>query len=63
MGYLIVEEIQGEFEITKGCVTRFAWDLARQLSERLVFQGEIVLNWEEYGSGYDHSYCLIFRVD
>ena len=23
-------------------------------------EGEVVVGWDEYGYGYDHSYCLIF---
>ena len=24
------------------------------------FDGETVIGWEEYGYGYNHSYCLVF---
>jgi DNA modification methylase len=41
-------------------VTTLAWDIAKEVSNVLHFKGEIVVNWDEYGSGYDHSYCLIF---
>lgn len=44
-----------------GEVTTLAWDIARAVSEVLVFQGEIVIEWEPtYGYGYDHSYALVF---
>ena len=42
-------------------VTPLAWDIARAISRVLTFQGEIVVAWDQYGFGYDHSYCLMFR--
>ncbi len=43
-------------------VTTLAWDIAREVSEVLAFQGEVVIAWENgYGYGYDHSYCLVFK--
>ena len=44
-----------------GRVTPLAWDIARAVSTVLRFQGEIVVEWDHYGFGYDHSYCLLFR--
>ncbi len=53
-----------------GGVTTLAWDVAKEISKVLHFEGEIVIKWENantetndgiYGYGYDHSYCLIFR--
>ena len=42
-------------------VTTLAWDVAASVSDVLDFEGEIVIAWEdEYGYGYDHSYCLVF---
>lgn len=41
-------------------VTRLAWDMAEAVSQVLKFEGEVVVCWDEYGYGYDHSYCLIF---
>jgi SAM-dependent methyltransferase len=48
--------------------TPLAWDLARALSRVMIFEGEVVICWEgpdtengNYGCGYDHSYCLVFR--
>jgi DNA modification methylase len=41
-------------------VTTLAWDIAREISNVLHFEGEVVVCWDSYGSGYDHSYCLIF---
>jgi len=41
-------------------VTPLAWDIARAVSRVLTFQGEIVVAWDQYGFGYDHSYCLLF---
>ena len=44
-----------------GSVTTLAWDIAKAVSEVLHFDGEIILNWQDdYGYGYDHSYCLVF---
>ncbi|MHA1218918.1 MAG: DNA methyltransferase [Candidatus Heimdallarchaeaceae archaeon] len=53
-----------------GEVTTLAWDVAKEISKVLHFEGEIVIKWENvnteandgiYGYGYDHSYCLVFR--
>jgi len=50
--------------------TTLAWDLARKVSKVYFFEGEIVIGWTSkgtckgsgnYGYGYDHSYCLVFR--
>lgn len=41
-------------------VTTLAWDIARAISRVLHFEGEIVVGWDKYGYGYDHSYCLVF---
>lgn len=41
-------------------VTPLAWDVAHAVSRVLTFEGEIVVCWDEYGFGYDHSYCLLF---
>jgi hypothetical protein len=44
-------------------VTTLAWDIARAVGEVLPFEREVVIAWEPtYGYGYDHSYCLVFRV-
>jgi len=42
-------------------ITMLAWDVARAVSNVLVFEGEVVIGWDSYGYGYDHSYCLVFR--
>ena len=51
-------------------VTTLAWDIAKKISEILVFEGELVVGWKSdtpqndngsYGYGYDHSYCLIYK--
>ena len=44
-------------------VTTLAWDLGIALAEELAFQGELVINWDRYGYGYEHSYCLLFGKD
>ena len=41
-------------------LTTLAWDVARAVSGVLRFEGERIICWDEYGYGYDHSYCLIF---
>ncbi len=43
-----------------GDVTTLAWDIAREVSRTFRFEGETVICWEEYGYGYNHSYCLVF---
>ncbi len=45
---------------TGGSVTPLAWDVARAIAPALKFEGEVVVGWDRYGFGYDHSYCLIF---
>jgi DNA methylase/Phosphotransferase enzyme family len=42
-------------------LTPLAWDVAREVSNVLSFQGEVVVIPEEgFAFGYDHYYCLIF---
>ncbi|HKY55291.1 MAG TPA: DNA methyltransferase [Anaerolineales bacterium] len=43
-----------------GQVTTLAWDIAREVSQIFHFEGETVICWDEYGYGYNHSYCLVF---
>jgi hypothetical protein len=43
-----------------GHVTTLAWDIAREVSRILHFEGETVICWDQYGYGYNHSYCLVF---
>jgi DNA modification methylase len=43
-----------------GQVTTLAWDIAREVSKILHFHGETIICWEQYGYGYNHSYCLLF---
>ena len=45
-----------------GLLTPLAWDVAEQISRVLHFEGEVVVCWDRYGYGYDHSYCLVFSV-
>ncbi|HEU5100033.1 MAG TPA: DNA methyltransferase [Roseiflexaceae bacterium] len=42
-------------------ITTLAWDVARAVSNVLSFEGEVVIGWDSYGYGYDHSYCLVFQ--
>ena len=44
----------------KGHVTTLAWDIAREVSKFLHFEGETIICWDKYGYGYNHSYCLVF---
>jgi DNA modification methylase len=43
-----------------GQVTTLAWDIAHTLSRVFHFEGETIICWDEYGYGYNHSYCLVF---
>ncbi len=43
-----------------GDVTTLAWDIAREVSRVFHFEGETIIGWDEYGYGYNHSYCLVF---
>jgi len=45
-----------------GMLTPLAWDVAEQIGRVLHFDGEVVVCWDRYGYGYDHSYCLVFSV-
>lgn len=42
-------------------VTTLAWDIGRAVAGVLEFEGEVVVGWDHYRYGYDHSYCLVFR--
>ncbi len=44
----------------QGHVTMLAWDIAREVSKILRFEGETMIGWDRYGYGYNHSYCLVF---
>ena len=45
-----------------GRVTPLAWDAAHEISQVLRFEGEVVVCWDAYGYGYEHSYCLVFTA-
>ena len=54
----------------EGEVTPLAWDIADRVANVFHFEGEVVVAWEDdesadrdgnFGYGYDHSYCLVFR--
>ncbi len=53
--------------INDDVVTPLAFDIASSVGEVLKFEREIIINWDNgkpkdnYGYGYDHSYCLIFK--
>jgi len=44
----------------QGHVTTLAWDIAREVSQILHFEGEMMIGWDKYGYGYNHSYVLVF---
>ncbi len=44
----------------QGHVTTLAWDIAREVLKVLHFEGEVIIGWDRYGYGYNHSYCLVF---
>ena len=44
----------------QGHVTTLAWDIAREVSKILHFEGETIIGWDKYGYGYNHSYVLVF---
>jgi hypothetical protein len=56
-GHLVIEASNLK---KQGEVTTLAWDIAREVSRILHFEGETVICWDEYGYGYTHSYCLVF---
>ena len=58
-GHLVIEASNLK---KSGDVTTLAWDIAREVSQFFHFEGEIVIGWDEYGYGYNHSYCLIFSM-
>jgi tRNA G10 N-methylase Trm11 len=45
-----------------GQVTTLAWDIAQEVSKVLRFEGEVIVCWDKYGYGYDHSYCLVYSA-
>jgi len=46
-----------------GEVTTLAWDVAREVSQVLHFDGEIILCWDNNSYGYNHGYCLVFSKE
>lgn len=65
MGRLMKPEARAVIEVSNlkqaDVVTTLAWDIATEVSQVLRFEGEVIVCWDKYGYGYDHSYCLIFR--
>ena len=45
-----------------GQVTTLAWDIAHEVSKVLHFEGEVVVCWDKYAYGYDHSYCMVYSA-
>jgi DNA modification methylase len=64
MGQIMAPDAKAVVEVANikhgDSVTTLAWDIAREISQVLHFDGEVVVSWDSYGGGYDHSYCLIF---
>ncbi len=64
MRYLMKPDAKVVLEVSnlksESGVTILAWDVARAVGEVLRFEGEIVIGWDHYDYGYDHSYCLVF---
>ena len=56
-GHLVVEVSNLK---KSGKITTLAWDIAREVSKVFLFEGETIICWDEYGYGYNHSYCLSF---
>jgi hypothetical protein len=56
-GHLVIEASNLKKD---GEVTTLAWDIAREVSRLFHFEGETIICWDEYGYGYNHSYCLVF---
>jgi len=56
-GHLVIEASNLK---KTGQVTTLAWDIAREASRIFHFEGETVICWDQYGYGYNHSYCLVF---
>ena len=48
--------------LINGKVTTLAWDLARAVSDVLVFEREIVLDWDKPVDWCTNDYCLIFSA-
>ena len=56
-GHLVIEASNLK---KMGQVTTLAWDITREVSRIFHFEGETIICWDEYGYGYNHSYCLVF---
>lgn len=56
-GHLVIEASNLK---RAGEVTTLAWDITLEVSKIFHFEGETVICWDEYGYGYNHSYCLVF---
>lgn len=59
IGHVVIEAANLK---KQGHVTTLAWDIAREVSKVLHFEGETVIGWDKYGYGYNHSYCLVFSA-
>lgn len=47
---------------TEKQVTTLAWDVGKEISKVLHFEGETIVCWDKRGYGYDHSYCLTYSL-
>ena len=66
MGQIMAKDAKVIVEVanlkSQNGITTLAWDIAKEISKVLYFEGEVVVTWDVYGYGYgyDHSYSLIF---
>ena len=56
-GHLVIEASNLK---KMGQVTTLAWDIAHEVARIFHFMRETIICWDEYGYGYNHSYCLVF---
>ena len=42
-------------------ITPLAWDVAKEISKHLHFEGEIIIGWKGTVADQNHSYALVFR--
>jgi DNA modification methylase len=59
IGHVVIEAANLK---KQGHITTLAWDIAREVSKVLHFEGETMIGWDKYGYGYNHSYCLVFSA-
>lgn len=63
-GKYVVVEVSN---IKRDNITPLAWDIAKEISKHLHFEGEIIIGWKgfyapkKYSIDQNHSYALVFR--